>query len=205
MRFIFRIDDQHRARPPVNRRTRASGSGIFERACVRASGSRSGEKARGGDRRPGCFDRAIPSGVRRDRPRDVHGGRGAVAGERHQAVRQFMVISVIEAFGEIFATLRKSGVEPKAFLEIVDGSDDAAGDRIVRAHHRGRTLRAGRLRAAAGIERRPSRAGRGRECNSPMPMASLVHDHLLSALAQGQGEMDWSSVTRIAARNAGLR
>jgi 3-hydroxyisobutyrate dehydrogenase-like beta-hydroxyacid dehydrogenase len=42
------------------------------------------------------------------------------------------------------------------------------------------------------------------ECTSPMPLASLVHDHLLSALAQGQGELDWSSMTRVVARNAGL-
>jgi 3-hydroxyisobutyrate dehydrogenase-like beta-hydroxyacid dehydrogenase len=42
------------------------------------------------------------------------------------------------------------------------------------------------------------------ECTSPMPLASLVHDHLLSAVAQGQGEMDWSSMTRVVARNAGL-
>ena len=42
------------------------------------------------------------------------------------------------------------------------------------------------------------------ECTAPMPLASLLHDHLLSALAQGQGDMDWSSVARILARNAGL-
>jgi 3-hydroxyisobutyrate dehydrogenase-like beta-hydroxyacid dehydrogenase len=42
------------------------------------------------------------------------------------------------------------------------------------------------------------------ECTSPMPLASLVHDHLLSAVAQGQGDMDWSSVSRVVARNAGL-
>jgi len=37
-----------------------------------------------------------------------------------------------------------------------------------------------------------------------MPVASVVHDHLLSALAQGQGELDWSSMALVAARNAGL-
>ena len=42
------------------------------------------------------------------------------------------------------------------------------------------------------------------ECAAPMPLASLVHNHLLSALAQGQGELDWSSMTRVLARNAGL-
>ena len=42
------------------------------------------------------------------------------------------------------------------------------------------------------------------ECTSPMLLASLIHDHLLSALANGQGEMDGSSVAKVAARNAGL-
>jgi 3-hydroxyisobutyrate dehydrogenase-like beta-hydroxyacid dehydrogenase len=39
---------------------------------------------------------------------------------------------------------------------------------------------------------------------APMPMASLVHDHMVAAAAQGQAEMDWSSVARVAAREAGL-
>ena len=44
-----------------------------------------------------------------------------------------------------------------------------------------------------------------KECASPMPVASTIRDHLLSAMALGQAESDWSSVTRISARNAGLR
>ena len=42
------------------------------------------------------------------------------------------------------------------------------------------------------------------EYTSPMPLANLVHDHLLSAVAQGMGEMDWSAITSVVARNAGL-
>ena len=38
----------------------------------------------------------------------------------------------------------------------------------------------------------------------PMPLASLIRDHCLSAIAHGQAEQDWSSVTRVAARDAGL-
>jgi len=37
-----------------------------------------------------------------------------------------------------------------------------------------------------------------------MPIASLLRDHFLDALAHGQGELDWSSVARVPARNAGL-
>jgi len=37
-----------------------------------------------------------------------------------------------------------------------------------------------------------------------MPLASVVRDQFIAALAHGQGEMDWSSVSQTAARAAGL-
>ena len=117
----------------------------------------------------------------------------------------FMVISMIEALGESYATLRKAGVAPEAFLEIMDSlfhSQVIAGYGKAIAQEKfepaGFALKLGlkdvRLVLAAS-----------EECASPMPLASLVHDHLLSALAQGQGELDWSSVTQVIARNAGLK
>ncbi len=116
----------------------------------------------------------------------------------------FMAITVIEAFGEIFATLRKSGVEPKAFLSIIDGlmTPQAIGSygHIIaeeKFEPAGFALRLGlkdvRLVLAASDE-----------CQAPMPIASLIRDQMLSALANGQGELDWSSVALVAARNAGL-
>jgi 3-hydroxyisobutyrate dehydrogenase-like beta-hydroxyacid dehydrogenase len=38
----------------------------------------------------------------------------------------------------------------------------------------------------------------------PMPVASLVHDHFLAGVAQGQGDSDWSALARLAAKKAGL-
>jgi len=116
----------------------------------------------------------------------------------------FIVISVIEALAEAFATLRKAGVDPKIFLEIMNtllGSAVIANYGRVIAEEKfepaGFALRLGlkdvRLALAAA-----------EECESPMPLASLVHDHLLAALAQGQGDLDWSSMARVLARNAGL-
>jgi hypothetical protein len=37
-----------------------------------------------------------------------------------------------------------------------------------------------------------------------MPIASMVRDNLLSAIGRGMEELDWSSVARLAAENAGL-
>ena len=116
----------------------------------------------------------------------------------------FMISSAIEALGEAYATLRKSGVAPLTFLEIMNalfGSPVIAnyGSIIAKeqfepaqfALHLG--LKDLRLVLATADER-----------SAPMPMASLVHDHMVSAVAQGQAEMDWSSVARVAAREAGL-
>ncbi|HEU4416415.1 MAG TPA: NAD-binding protein, partial [Candidatus Angelobacter sp.] len=37
-----------------------------------------------------------------------------------------------------------------------------------------------------------------------MPLASLVRDRFLAALAQGMGELDWSAIAKISAQGAGL-
>jgi 3-hydroxyisobutyrate dehydrogenase-like beta-hydroxyacid dehydrogenase len=116
----------------------------------------------------------------------------------------FMIAGVIEALGEAYATLRKAGVAPETFLEIMNallGSQVIANYGSIIAQEKfepaGFALHLGlkdvRLVLAAA-----------EECAAPMPLANLVHDHLLSALAQGQGDLDWSSMTQVIARNAGL-
>jgi 3-hydroxyisobutyrate dehydrogenase-like beta-hydroxyacid dehydrogenase len=42
------------------------------------------------------------------------------------------------------------------------------------------------------------------ECTSPMPLASLLRDRFLDAMAHGQESLDWSSVVKVSARGAGL-
>ena len=116
----------------------------------------------------------------------------------------FMIAAALESLAEAFATVRKAGIEPEAFLEPVNAlfqSPVIAGYGKLIAREQfdpaGFALKLGlkdvRLTLAAA-----------EECAAPMPMASVVHDHLLAALAQGQGELDWSSVALVAARNAGL-
>jgi 3-hydroxyisobutyrate dehydrogenase-like beta-hydroxyacid dehydrogenase len=38
----------------------------------------------------------------------------------------------------------------------------------------------------------------------PMPLASLLHDRLLTLLARGGEALDWSAIGQLAARDAGL-
>ena len=42
------------------------------------------------------------------------------------------------------------------------------------------------------------------EVRAPIPMASLVHDRFLEAMALGLSNADWSAISRVSLRNAGL-
>ncbi len=44
----------------------------------------------------------------------------------------------------------------------------------------------------------------GEEVNVPLPFASVLRDAFLDAIANGDGEKDWSAIARVAARRAGL-
>jgi 3-hydroxyisobutyrate dehydrogenase-like beta-hydroxyacid dehydrogenase len=118
----------------------------------------------------------------------------------------FLIASMIESLGEAFALLRKSGVDPATFLEIMVGSFfqspiyENYGKIIAEQRYEpaGFKLRLGlkdiRLIMAAADE-----------AAAPMPIASLIRDNLISGIAQGLGELDWSAVARVAALKSGLK
>jgi 3-hydroxyisobutyrate dehydrogenase-like beta-hydroxyacid dehydrogenase len=116
----------------------------------------------------------------------------------------FMIASMLETFGEAFATVRKSKVQPQVFLEIMNalfGSPVYAGY--------GRAIAEDKFEPAGfglrlGLKDVRLALAAAEECDAPMPIASLLRDHFLDALAHGQGELDWSSIARVPARNAGL-
>lgn len=116
----------------------------------------------------------------------------------------FMIASLIEAFGEANATLRKAGVTPHLFLEIIN----ALMASPIYANY-GRMIAEEQFEPAGfaltlGLKDIRLALAAADELASPMPLASLLKDHFLSALAAGQADLDWSSMSRVAARNAGL-
>jgi 3-hydroxyisobutyrate dehydrogenase-like beta-hydroxyacid dehydrogenase len=116
----------------------------------------------------------------------------------------FMIASMLESFSEAFATLRKAEVAPRTFLEIMStlfGSPVYSNyGRIIvedKFEPVGFALRLGLKDVRLMLQT-------AEECAAPMPLASLIHDQLLSAMAHGQAEQDWASLAKVAARNAGL-
>jgi 3-hydroxyisobutyrate dehydrogenase-like beta-hydroxyacid dehydrogenase len=116
----------------------------------------------------------------------------------------FMIGSMLEAFSEAFATLRKASVDPHFFLEIMN---TLFGSPVYAAY--GKAIAEERFEPAGFALRLALKDVRlllqtAEECESPMPLGSLLRDRLLTGVAQGQGELDWSSIARVSARSAGL-
>lgn len=116
----------------------------------------------------------------------------------------FMIAALIECFGEANAILRKAGVAPQLFLDIMN---TLIGSPIYANY--GRMIAEEQFEPAGfalklGLKDVRLALATADELTAPMPLASLLKDQFLAALAAGQGDLDWSSAARVASRNAGL-
>ncbi|HEV2729033.1 MAG TPA: NAD(P)-dependent oxidoreductase [Terriglobales bacterium] len=117
----------------------------------------------------------------------------------------FLIITVIESLAEAFALVRKSGLDPNKFLEVLTGSLFAAP--IFRNY--GGMIAKGQFEPVGfklplGLKDNRLVLAAAEEAAVPMPMASLIHDRFLAAIAQGLDNGDWSEIARISFRSAGL-
>jgi 3-hydroxyisobutyrate dehydrogenase-like beta-hydroxyacid dehydrogenase len=117
----------------------------------------------------------------------------------------FMIAAVLETMGEAFALVQKSGVEPEQFLEIVNTALFKSplyqnyGSLIVQERYEP----AG-FKLHLGLKDVQLVLGAAESMAVPLPIASLIRDHFLTAIAHGQGEIDWAGLAQVAAENAGL-
>ncbi len=118
----------------------------------------------------------------------------------------FLILCVIESLGEAYALLRKSGVDPKQFLEIMTGTLFSApvyktyGNLIANEQF----LPAG-FKLPLGLKDVSLVLAAAADARAPMPVASLVRDHILATIARHGEDLDWSAFSKIAAENAGLQ
>lgn len=117
----------------------------------------------------------------------------------------FLIASMLEALGESFALLRKSGVEPATFLEVVgEFFQSPVYDNYGKIIAEQRYQPAG-FKLPLGLKDLRLVLAAAEDAGAPMPIASLVRDNLVSGVAQGMGDLDWSAVARVAALKAGLK
>jgi 3-hydroxyisobutyrate dehydrogenase-like beta-hydroxyacid dehydrogenase len=143
---------------------------------------------------------------------DALGQRTFVAGADPPAANviklagNFLLTVTIEGLAEAMALVRKHGLDQNAFLDFLTGSLFTAP--IYRNY--GSMIAADKFEPAGfklplGFKDNRLLLADAEECAVPMPLASLVHDRFVAALAQGLGEADWAAIARISYQNAGLK
>jgi 3-hydroxyisobutyrate dehydrogenase-like beta-hydroxyacid dehydrogenase len=153
-----------------------------------------------------------PAQIDRCRPVfEALGQRTFVAGEDPvlanvvKLAGNFLLTSMIESLAEAFALGRKCGIESNVFLDILTGTLFSApvyrtyGAMIAANHYEPVGFK-----LPLGFKDNRLLLEAAEEAAVPMPVASLVHDRFVAALAQGLGEADWASIASLAYRDAGL-
>jgi 3-hydroxyisobutyrate dehydrogenase-like beta-hydroxyacid dehydrogenase len=117
----------------------------------------------------------------------------------------FLIASMLEALSEAYALARKSGIEPLKYLEVLNTLYQSP---VYETY--GRIIAEERFEPAGfkmqlGLKDVRLVLAAGEAAAVPMPLASLIRDHMISGIARGMGEIDWSAIGRVVAEDAGLR
>lgn len=116
----------------------------------------------------------------------------------------FMIASTLEALAEAFALARKCGVDRGQFLDIFASVFQSP---VYESY--GRIMVQERFEPAGfkmplGLKDLRLVRALADAVSVPMPAAGVIYDHLLSGVARGMGDKDWSAVAELAAEEAGI-
>jgi 3-hydroxyisobutyrate dehydrogenase-like beta-hydroxyacid dehydrogenase len=117
----------------------------------------------------------------------------------------FALASMIETLGEAGALAQAWGLEPAALYEVMTGTLFAAPAYKTYAPiivERRFTPPGFKLPLGLKDVRLALQAGEAK--HAPLPIASLLRDHFIEAIASGDGDKDWSALSQVAFRKAGL-
>jgi 3-hydroxyisobutyrate dehydrogenase-like beta-hydroxyacid dehydrogenase len=134
--------------------------------------------------------------------------RLGTAPERANLVKiagNFMIAASIELLAETMALAKKHGVAEADLLEVLVGTILPAplfktyGSLIAN-----RTFDPPAFRLALGMKDVGLALAAGQDECAPLPIASLLRDIHLEAIAHGDGDKDWSALSQVAFRRAGI-
>jgi D-arabinose 5-phosphate isomerase GutQ len=115
-----------------------------------------------------------------------------------------MTATTLETLGEVVAVALKRGLDPKAFIDIMTSTmfggraHKIYGDKIV-----SQSYAAGFVLPLVLKDVRLALA-EAESAAAPMPSVDVVRDRLITGIARGYADLDWSALGLIAAQEAGL-
>ena len=152
-----------------------------------------------------------PADVERCRPiLDALGQRTFVVGADLQDANLVKLLgnmlsaTALEMLGEVVAVIRKRGLDPQPFVDLMTSTmfggraHKIYGDKIARQNYAAGFVLPLVLKDVRLALAEAEKAG------APMPSVSVVRDRLITGIARGYGELDWTALGLIAAEEAGL-
>jgi 3-hydroxyisobutyrate dehydrogenase-like beta-hydroxyacid dehydrogenase len=116
----------------------------------------------------------------------------------------FLIAAAIEALGEAVALVGKSGVSPRAFVEVLTSTVfDSPVYRTYGGMIAGNTYLPAGFAAELGHKDIRLALAAADDLRVAMPLAGLLHDRFLRLLAHGGAELDWAAIGGLAAHDAG--
>ena len=116
-----------------------------------------------------------------------------------------MIGCAIEAMGEGFALVRKYGVEPATFYEVMtDGLFSAPAYKVYGNIIVKQSYATAGFTTVLGLKDANLAMAAALAANVPLPSLNVYRDRLLGALAHGEGDQDWAVMARDQARASGL-
>jgi 3-hydroxyisobutyrate dehydrogenase-like beta-hydroxyacid dehydrogenase len=116
-----------------------------------------------------------------------------------------MTATTLEMLGEVVAVARKRGLDPKPFIDVMTSTmfggraHKIYGDKIVRQSYAAGFVMPLVLKDVRLALAEAEKAG------APMPSVDVVRDRLITGIARGYGDLDWTALGLVAAEEAGLQ
>jgi 3-hydroxyisobutyrate dehydrogenase-like beta-hydroxyacid dehydrogenase len=152
-----------------------------------------------------------PVDVERCRPLTDNLGQTFVVGDDPaqanlvKLLGNMMTATTLEVLGEIIAVLRKRGLDPHPFVNILTST--MFGGRVHRIYG-GKLLDenyAPGLAMPLALKDVRLALAEAEDAGVPMPSVSVVRDRLISGIARGYAGLDWTALGLVAADEAGIR
>jgi 3-hydroxyisobutyrate dehydrogenase-like beta-hydroxyacid dehydrogenase len=115
-----------------------------------------------------------------------------------------MMATTLEMLGEVVAVFRKRGLDPALFLEILTNTMFAGrahkiyGEKILAESY------AAGFRLPLALKDVRLALAEAESSGAPMPSVDVVHDRLITGIARGYIDLDWTALGLIAGEEAGL-
>ena len=119
--------------------------------------------------------------------------------------RNFLLATVIESLGEAFALVRKCGVAPADFLNIL--SSTSLGSPAYRNYGKmivDQAWTPAQFAMPLGVKDVELALSTARDAGMNLPSGEMIRKHLLEAIEAGRAEQDWAALAGKLAADAGL-